>query len=300
MFLFKKPFFVKSTPPSEPIEKLTPVEQEFQHQVQEYDWFDKKLFYNTLLFERKYTLSMLWFFVLTFIVAIIISTLIYTNIINFTSSYTLAVFLNIYNVVSFLFILSNSLNFKLINNQYKIWNQSLLENQDISSEKSAIFFKKYLTLNKLLVHVLWINIFIITFYGLFILIVYLLRNVDTTWGSPQGNFHLRFNLKQGLFNAFGDVSTFSLINLIILSSIVFASAISFIFVKYRINCISACFKNKLFYFEEHVKQSTSQLKKYWFYFYLFMLLFVIFIPLTLLVYRVIKKIFNRKSSSQSS
>ncbi|WP_416907530.1 MSC_0882 family membrane protein [Mycoplasmopsis citelli] len=249
---------------------------------------------KSLTFERKYILIMLLFFVLTFLSAAIISTLIYTHIINFEFQYTVAVFLNIYNAVSFVLVLAKFLDFKLINNSFRLWRESLIKDIQITSDKSAIFFKKYLSLNKFLVHLIWINIFLLTFYGLFILIIYLLKDVDTTLGSVQSNFHWRLNIKDGLKNSFGNVALFCLINLIILASTMFISALSYVFVKYRINLISGTFSSELTKYETLVKQHTSQIQKYWFYFYVFCVLFLIFIPLTLLLYRIIKKIFTRK------
>ncbi|APJ38679.1 MSC_0882 family membrane protein [Mycoplasmopsis pullorum] len=164
--------------------------------------------------------------------------------------------------------------------------------QQFYNGTSALFYKEYKKLNLLQLHLNWILAYVVTFYGLFTLIVYLLRHTVIDAGSVDGNYHIQLNISQMLFQSFGNLNTFSLINLLII--IIFSAFIVMwkLIINYKNKLIVATFQEDFYQIEKLVDERKNILNRRYFIGYV-ILSIIALIPLAILLWKFIRKMIKK-------
>ncbi|QGZ97238.1 hypothetical protein GE118_03610 [Mycoplasma sp. NEAQ87857] len=305
MQLINKIFKAKNSPPiintTSNTNTISPIINQNTEQVNTnlsnlkiiYDASDKEWLFSTVKFELKYNLLIWILNLICFITNSIFIGLFFSKVLNYDFSSSIAIFLSILNIVLLATFLKSLLTYIRFKKLYKILSK-YKEDNSILESKTSYFFRDYLKLNKTILHLIWINVFIITFYGLFSLIVFGLRNQVWVLGSLDRDFYWKIDWASKLANAFGDVNTFSIINLTSLSVLLVFTIIYIIFANYRLNNIFVVFKNDAINIQSIWLESKKTINRYYFIAYILSLVFIVFLPIIMILYFVLRKFLWRK------
>ncbi|MBZ4195524.1 MSC_0882 family membrane protein [Mycoplasma tauri] len=161
-----------------------------------------------------------------------------------------------------------------------------------SSATFHIVYKKIILKD---INLLWMLIFIITYQGLFTLIIFgFYKSGAWVAGSKNGAFYINLDWPTWLDLSFKNTEFFCLISLIIMVSLV----VSYIFIKIfdskRLNDISDFLGERSVEVQDQIDKAKKDRNKMWLRIYLVVVVLTIFLPLALLLVAMWRGIIRRK------
>ncbi|WP_029513408.1 MSC_0882 family membrane protein [Mycoplasmopsis primatum] len=147
------------------------------------------------------------------------------------------------------------------------------------------------------INLLWILIFILTYLGLFTLIVFGLHK-SGPWeaGSKEGSVYLNLDWPKWLDASFKNTPLFCLINVIIMASLIAGYIIIKLFDKKRLIDIGDFLGERSVEIQEQIEQAKKDRNKMWLRIYLVVVVLTILLPLALLLVAIWKGLIRRKKA----
>lgn len=242
--------------------------------------------------QRKSTIILFWLSLISLITSVILISVWFSKTSKldaFSKVSFLILWLFIFFVSLFL-VIHQSLKYNFIRRISSFLNES--EKKKFYASTTSLFYKEYQFLNILQIHLFWFFIYCLTFYGLFILIVFLLRNAAIDIGQNNGSYQFKMNIAMLLENAFGNVEQFCFKNLIYLTVILTLTIIIKIVINYKINLIIATFRDNFYKIENIVNERKKVLNRRYLIGYC-ALSVITLIPLAFIFYKFIRKMLKK-------
>ncbi|WP_406617235.1 MSC_0882 family membrane protein [Mycoplasmopsis adleri] len=145
------------------------------------------------------------------------------------------------------------------------------------------------------INLLWILIFILTYLGLFTLIIFgLYKSGSWEAGNPNGSFHINLDWRQILDKGFGNTQLFCLISVIIMASLIAGYIIIKLFDKKRLADISDFLGERSVEIQEQIEKDKKDRNKMWLRIYLVVVILTILLPLALVLVAIWRGFLRRK------
>ncbi|WP_406615061.1 MSC_0882 family membrane protein [Mycoplasmopsis hyopharyngis] len=296
-----------------PIRNSATLEIVQNNQIASFSSFDNKVYrdpknqlsprvYKVIRAEKtlKLTLAIIWLFLM--LVSIISFTVVYTNILPmlFTrENVGYLVLFGLVAIVSFFACIKN-----LIENS--TWNHTIQRYRDAVQvgdyTSSNTFHLAYRRIVLKGVNLTWMLVFVLTYYGLFTLIVYGLF-VSGTWtfGIDKETkivsvIAINLDWKSWLTKAFGNVNWFTIINVLIMGSLIAAFVTMKLIDKKRLADLDDFLGEKSVELHNQIETSKKDRNKMWMKIYLVVVILTILLPLALILIAIWKGILRRKKS----
>lgn len=297
-----------------PIRNSATLEIVQNNQIASFSSFDNKVYrdpknqlsprvYKVIRAEKtlKLTLAIIWLFLM--LMSIISFTVVYTNLLPkfFTrENVGYLVLFGLVAIVSFFACIKN-----LIENS--TWNHTIQRYRDAVQvgdyTSSNTFHLAYRRIVLKGVNLTWMLVFVLTYYGLFTLIVYGLF-VSGTWtfGIDKDTkimssvIAINLDWRTWLTKAFGNVNWFTIINVLIMGSLIAAFVTMKLIDKKRLADLDDFLGEKSVELHNQIDTSKKDRNKMWMRIYLVVVILTILLPLALILIALWKGILRRKKS----
>ncbi len=294
-----------------PIKNSATLEIVQNNQISSFSSFDSKVYrdpknqlsprvYKVIRAEKvlKLTLAFIWLSIM--LLSIVAFTIIYTNLfpkILSRQNVGYLVMFGITGLISFFACIKNLIENSTWNHTIQRYRDAVQAGDYVSSNAFHLAYRRIVLKG---VNLTWILVFVLTYYGLFSLIVYgLYVSGAWTFGLDENGKVISFvainlNWKEWLERAFGNVNLFTIINFTIMGSLIAAFITMKLIDKKRLADLDDFLGEKSVELHNQIEASKKDRNKMWFRIYIVVVILTILLPLALILIAFWKGILRRK------